>query len=132
METKKLAVIGYGGRGSIYGEYAINYPEKFKLVAAADINESKLYRVKSLGIPTYSDYRELLDAGLEIDLVAICSQDAQHKEHAMYALNKGYNLLLEKPIAQNKQDCIDIYECAKKNNRKVYVCHVLRYSKFYR
>ena len=131
METKKLAVIGYGGRGSIYGEYAINYPEKFKLVAAADINESKLYRVKSLGIPTYSDYRELLDAGLEIDLVAICSQDAQHKEHAMYALNKGYNLLLEKPIAQNKQDCIDIYECAKKNNRKVYVCHVLRYSKFY-
>ena len=33
MEAKRLAVIGYGGRGGIYGEYAIKYPEQFKLVA---------------------------------------------------------------------------------------------------
>ncbi len=131
METKKLAVLGYGGRGSIYGEFAIRYPEKFKLVAACDIDETRLYRPKSQGAKTFTDYKEFLDAGLEIDLVAICSQDAQHKEHAIYALERGYDLLLEKPIAQNKQDCIDICDCAKKNNRKVYVCHVLRYSKFY-
>ena len=86
METKKLAVIGYGGRGGIYGEYALKYPEKFKLVAAADTNESKIEFLKDHGVKTYTDYREMLDAGLEIDLVAIATQDAQHKEHSIYAL----------------------------------------------
>ena len=131
METKKLAVIGYGGRGGIYGEYALKYPEKFKLVAAADVNTSKIDFLKEYGVQTYSDYKELLDAGLDIDLVAIATQDAQHKEHSIYALERGYNLLLEKPIAPNEADCMEIYQVAKKNNCKVFVCHVLRYSPFY-
>ena len=36
MKTKKLAVIGYGGRGSIYGGFALANPDKFELVAVAD------------------------------------------------------------------------------------------------
>ena len=42
METKRIAVVGYGGRGGIYGEFALQFPEKFQLVAAADINEMPL------------------------------------------------------------------------------------------
>jgi len=131
METKKLAVIGYGGRGGIYGEYALTFPEKFKLVAACDNNELRLEKLKDKNVQLFSDYRDLLDAGFDLDLVAIATQDAQHKEHSIYALEKGYDLLLEKPIAPNIEDCIEIYNVAKKNNRKVYVCHVLRYSPFY-
>lgn len=131
METKKLAVIGYGGRGGIYGEFALQYPEKFQLVAAVDTNEERLALLKDKNVKTYTDYKELLDAGYDLDLVAICTQDAQHKEHAIYALEHGYDLLLEKPIAPNKQDCIEICECAKKHGRQVFVCHVLRYSPFY-
>lgn len=131
MGTKKLAVIGYGGRGGIYGEFALTYPEKFQLVAAADTNPLRLNPLKEKGVDTYSDYKELLNAGYDLDLVAIATQDADHKEHAIYALERGYDLLLEKPIAPNEQDCYEIYECAKKFGRKVYVCHVLRYSPFY-
>ena len=131
MKTKKLAVIGYGGRGGIYGEYALQYPDKFQLVAAADVAEHRLAPIRERGVKTYTDYRELLDAGFDLDLVAIATQDAQHKEHAIYALERGYDLLLEKPIAPNEEDCRAIYECAKKHGRKVFVCHVLRYSRFY-
>ena len=131
MDVKKLAVLGYGGRGAIYGEYALTYPDQFKLVAVCETNERRLYVPKKHGVKTFTDYKEFLDAGLDIDLVAICTQDAQHKEHAIYALERGYDLLLEKPVAQTKEECLEIYNCAKKNNRKVYVCHVLRYSKFY-
>ncbi len=131
MKTKKLAVIGYGGRGGIYGEYALQYPDKFQLIAAADVAEHRLAPIRERGVKTYTDYRELLDAGFDLDLVAIATQDAQHKEHAIYALERGYDLLLEKPIAPNEEDCRAIYECAKKHNRKVFVCHVLRYSRFY-
>ena len=131
METKRIAVVGYGGRGGIYGEFALQFPEKFQLVAVADINEMRLKRLEGENVDVYTDYKKLLDAGYELDLVAIATQDAQHKEHAIYALERGYDLLLEKPIAPNKEDCYEIYECAKKHGRKVYVCHVLRYSPFY-
>ncbi|MBQ3571588.1 MAG: Gfo/Idh/MocA family oxidoreductase [Clostridia bacterium] len=132
MKTKKMAVIGYGGRGAIYGEYALKNPEKFELVAVAEIDKSRLSPLEGTNVKIYSDYREMLDAGLELDMVAISTQDAQHKEHSIYALERGYNLLLEKPIAPNEEDCYAIYESAKKNNCKVFVCHVLRYSPFYR
>ena len=46
-------------------------------------------------------------------------------------MKAGYDLLLEKPIANNKQDCLEIYEASKKYDRKVIVCHVLRYTPFY-
>ena len=132
MEKKRLAIIGHGGRGRIYGRFALNFPEKFELVAAADINEARLAPLEKEGVKTYLDYKEMLDAGLKLDLVTITTQDSQHKEHAIYAMKKGYDILLEKPIAVTKEDCLEIYQCAKECNRKVYVCHVLRYSPFYR
>ena len=47
MKTKKLAVIGYGGRGSIYGAFALAHPDKFELVAVAD-NKHLLFAVVGL------------------------------------------------------------------------------------
>ena len=132
MDTKNLAVIGFGGRGHIYGEFSRKYPEKFQLKAVAETDEYRRRDAKeNFGAEVYEDYKELLDQGYRLDLVAIATQDAQHKEHALYALNRGYDLLLEKPVAMTEKDCLEIYECAKKNNRRVYVCHVLRYTPFY-
>ena len=132
MDTKNLAVIGFGGRGHIYGEFSRKYPEKFQLKAVAETDEYRRRDAKeNFGAEVYEDYKELLDQGYRLDLVAIATQDAQYKEHALYALNRGYDLLLEKPVAITEKDCLEIYECAKKNNRRVYVCHVLRYTPFY-
>ena len=132
MDTNNLAVIGFGGRGHIYGEFSRKYPEKFQLKAVAETDEYRRRDAKeNFGAEVYEDYKELLDQGYRLDLVAIATQDAQHKEHALYALNRGYDLLLEKPVAITEKDCLEIYECAKKNNRRVYVCHVLRYTPFY-
>ena len=131
MEQKKLAIIGHGGRGRIYGKFALTYPEKFNLVAVADIDETRLQSLKEQGVKTYTDYREMLTQGYDLDLVVVSTQDAQHKEHALFAMAQGYDLLLEKPVAVTKEDCLEIYEFAKAHQRRVYVCHVLRYSPFY-
>lgn len=131
METKRIAIIGFGGRGRIYGQFALEYPEKFSLVAAADIDEERLQPLKGKGVKTFFDYKELLNAGLQLDLVVISTQDALHKEQALYAMERGYDLLLEKPVATTKEECLEIYEYAKAHSRRVYVCHVLRYSPFY-
>ena len=130
---KNIAIIGFGGRGHIYGNYAKQNPEQFRLVAVADTAEHRRKDgEENFGAVAYADYKELLGKGYDLDLVVISTQDSQHKEHALYALERGYDLLLEKPIAIKEEDCLEIYECAKKHGRRVFVCHVLRYTPFYR
>ncbi len=132
MTCKNIAIIGYGARGQIYADYASHFPEQMKVVAVCDLNETKRKWAKERhGADVYADYKQLIDHKYDLDLVVISTQDKEHKEHAIYALEGGYNLLLEKPIAVSKKDCMGIYKVAKKYNRQVYVCHVLRYSPFY-
>ena len=48
------------------------------------------------------------------------------------ALRKGYHLLLEKPVSPDLDECRQIVKVAKECDRKVVVCHVLRYTPIYR
>ena len=133
METKKLVVFGFGMRGSIYARFAKAYPEKFELVAIIENNEKRIELAKEehVGVPVYLNYKEFLKDNIKADILAVATQDEQHKEHAIAMMAAGYDLLLEKPIANNKADCLAIYEASKRYGRKVIVCHVLRYTPFY-
>ncbi len=133
METKKIVVFGYGARGQIYALFAKKYSEKFKLVAVIENNEERIELAKKTheGVPVFSDYKDFLKEKICADVVAVATQDDQHKEHAVAMMEAGYDLLLEKPIANRKEDCLDIYNASIKHGRKVVVCHVLRYSPFY-
>lgn len=57
--------------------------------------------------------------------------DEQHLETSVPLLNLGYDMLLEKPFAVNEKEMRELVECARKNNSKVMICHVLRYTPFY-
>ena len=131
--TKKLIVFGYGQRGSIYASYAAAYPGQFELVAIIENDNERIQKAKTLypSVPVYSDYHEAINANLSADLVAIATQDNQHKEHAVAFLRAGYDLLLEKPIANTEEECLEIYRASKEYKRNVIVCHVLRYTPFY-
>jgi len=133
METKKLVVFGLGARGIIYANFAKKYPEKFALTAIIENNPKRLENAKTVypGVRLFSNYHDFLAAKIEADIVAVATQDDDHKEHAIAMMEAGYDLLLEKPIANNKEDCLAIYEASKQYNRKVVVCHVLRYTPFY-
>jgi predicted dehydrogenase len=133
METKKLVVFGLGARGGIYARFAKKYPEKFALTAIIENNPERLENAKMEypGTRLFSDYHDFLEAKIEADIVAVATQDDDHKEHAIAMMKAGYDLLLEKPIANNKEDCLAIYEASKQYDRKVVVCHVLRYTPFY-
>ena len=62
----------------------------------------------------------------------ICTQDKMHYEPAMMAIEKGYDILLEKPISPDPKECFDIADATIAKGVKVLVCHVLRYTPFYR
>lgn len=133
---KKVVILGYGGRGRNYAMVAIhNYKKEFEIVAVIDISEDKRNLAKrDLGLAdnrVYTNLDEFLKEDKMADYMFICTQDKEHHEHAIKALNKGYNLLLEKPIACNMEDCLDIARLAEEKKLNVDVCHVLRYSEYY-
>ncbi len=133
MRRQKLVVIGYGQRGRIYAKYSLANPEQFEVVAIVDNSEDRRVLAKrEFDCPVFDDYEDFLQAKIPADIVAIAIQDKDHLECSIKVMEAGYDLLLEKPIATSLEDCEKIYECSVKNNRKVVVCHVLRFTPFYK
>lgn len=130
----KIAILGYGGRGRLYGLYIKHHPKEFEVIAVIDNNSDKLkLAAKDLnGKPLlFDNLDDFLLKGKIADYLFICTQDRDHYEHSIKAMDTGYNLLLEKPIATSMEDCIKIERKAKEKNIKIGVCHVLRYSIYY-
>lgn len=136
MKELKLILIGGGDRGSSYLSYLDTNPGKFKLVAIAEpIDAKRNYLGDKYGVPEnmrFTSYENLLAMDKIADIAMICTQDKMHYEPSMMAIDKKYDLLLEKPIAPTAEECYKISENAKKNGVKVLVGHVLRYTDFYK
>lgn len=79
----------------------------------------------------FESAQKLAEKGKLADTVINGTMDEQHIETAIPLLNAGYDMLLEKPFAVNEKEMRELVECAKKNNSKVMICHVLRYTPFY-
>ncbi len=132
MATKKLVVFGLGARGLIYANFAKTYPDKFELIAIIENNPERVAKAKNeFNAKVFTDYKDFLAEKIPADIVAVATQDEDHKEHAISMMKAGYDLLLEKPIANNLEDCLAIYNASIEYNRKVIICHVLRYTPFY-
>lgn len=136
MKKVTFAVCGMGNRGTVYAGQQLNFPDQMQVTAMADAQPERLeYANKYLHIPqehVFQSADELFAQPKLADIMVISTQDAQHKEHALKALELGYDLLLEKPISNKLEDIVTIANTAKRLDRKVIVCHVLRYTPFYR
>jgi len=135
MKKIKLAILGFGQRGYMYANIIKRHPEEMALAAVCEINPVKkpfimsMYGVKEEDY--YDDYREMFKKGKIADILIIATMDQDHYEQAMAALDLGYDILLEKPIATVIDHCTAICDKANALGRKVAVCHVLRYTPFY-
>lgn len=131
-----VAVLGLGARGgSIYSTFMDSRKDLYKVVAICDINSYKvnLFKEKFL-IPDnmcFTSDEEFLSKGKLADCLLICTQDDDHYRHAKKAIELGYNILLEKPITPNADECIELSNLARDKGVKILVCHVLRYTCFY-
>lgn len=131
-----VAIVGLGNRGMYaYGTRILERPDEIKVVAAADVDRERLeLMANDHGIAPencFNSADELIAQPKLADLLFICTQDKDHYKQAINALKKGYHLILEKPISPSLKECKEIAETAKKYDRQVLVCHVLRYTPFY-
>jgi len=129
---KTFSVIGFGSRGALYANIACKYA---KLSAVCDIKKAKLaYAKDSFALDDdalFSSEDYFFNKGKLSDYLFICNPDKDHYRTTIRALEAGYDVLLEKPIACSLVDCLDIEKTARRLDRKVVVCHVLRYTAFY-
>ncbi len=130
----KLALIGAGSRGMIYSRYAHDVLGD-EIVAVADRHaEKREYASKLFGTPEkmlFEDPMEMIRTVPEADALIVASMDRDHFAHAMGGLERGWDLLLEKPISPDPLECLKICRKAEETGLSVTVCHVLRYSPFF-
>lgn len=137
MNNKQVSIvaIGAGNRTNKYLEYVKQHPDKAKLVGVVELNEIRRNKIaeKFCLEPSacFTDYHDFFRSSLKVDAVMICTPENMHYEPCMMAIEAGYHVLLEKPIAQTPEECIAIGEAARRKNVIVTVCHVLRYHPYF-
>lgn len=131
-----FAVCGFGIRGmEAYSSYQKTHPDEMSIAAVADPDPARrAIAQQEYGVPAarcYETAEALLQQPRLADVLIVATQDRQHVEQAIPAMEKGYHLVLEKPISPSLRECIALREKAHETNRAVIVCHVLRYTQFY-
>jgi predicted dehydrogenase len=134
--TVTAVLLGAGRRGfHVYGNYAIKYKKKLKFVAVAEPIQKRRNKFAKLhDIPSercFERWEDLLSKEKLADVAFICTQDQMHTEPTLLALDKGYHIMLEKPMANRLKDCIKIVQKVEETGRILGVSHVLRYADFF-
>ena len=131
----RVIVIGAGNRARKYLEYAHRFPERLRPVAVAELNgQRRRSLAREFSLPAaacFARYEELFAAGIDADMVLVTTPDAVHYDPAVRAIRAGYHVLLEKPIAQRWDECLEIARLAREHGVLVGVCHVLRYHPYF-
>lgn len=82
---------------------------------------------KDATIHRFTDYKELIEKE-QPDLVSIATESGSHAEIALYCIDLGVNVIIEKPMAMSMEDANKIIELSEKKNVKVSACHQNRFN----
>lgn len=126
---------GAGARGNVYGNYAAAFPDQIKIVGVAEPipirNERYTRKHQIPETSRFNTWEDVFSKPKFADAIIITMPDNLHYEPCMKAMAMGYDVLLEKPMAQTEQECRDILAMTRKTGKIVAVCHVLRYSPYF-
>ena len=124
----KIGIIGQGRSGrNIHGKLLVKFPELFKITAIADGLEDRRIRAEQeYGCKAYATYQEMV-ANEELDLVVNASPSDLHFPISLDLLNKGFNVLCEKPLAKSPEEVDQLIEASKKSGKVLAVFQQSRY-----
>ena len=133
----ELVLIGAGNRGTrAYASYALEHPDQLRFVGVAEPDPIRRQRFADEhdldDTQCFTSWQELVARGQLGDAAIVTTQDQMHVEPAVAALEAGYHVLLEKPMAHTLAGCVELIQAAERTGRILQICHVLRYSPFWR
>ena len=139
MRPKKPAevvLVGAGRRAYYnFGEYALKHPDDLRFVAVAEPDEGRRERfARAHGIPKefrFRSWQDLADREPLVPALINSSNDTTHYASTMAAIERGYKVLLEKPVATTAAECASLARTADRTGADVWVCHELRNTDFF-
>ena len=114
--------VGIIGCGKIFPRHlqAVNVNSNYKLVAICDDSGERLDKAQSISnVKSFLDYKKMLSV-VDIDIVVIATPNYQHYEQAIYCLQNGADVLIEKPATLDPKLVSNIIAVAKESNQKAY------------
>ena len=116
---KNVAIVGVGNIARVHIDALLALGDSCKIIALVDIYPEKAQEKKdSFGLADakiFSSHMEMLGAGLEIDLVHVCTPPYVHASIAIDCMNAGLNVLVEKPMATCLKECDEMIAAEKRN-----------------
>ena len=129
----KYALIGCGRISTNHIKAVIN--NKLELVAVCDVLPEKMEEIlakhgleKDASIKRYADYKQMIAENSDIQLISIATESGLHAEIALYCIDSGINLIIEKPMAMSMADADEIVRRAEEKHVKVSACHQNRFN----
>ena len=137
MDKQITAVlVGAGNRADVYASVSFKYPEKLRIVGIVDPDPVRQELMRDKYNVTaencFGSVEEFVKRDKFADAVINGTMDHLHVKTSVPVLEKGYDLLLEKPFAVNETEMNELADAARKNGSRVVIGHVLRYTDFYR
>lgn len=130
METRqkiRFAVVGCGHIGKRHAEM-ITRDADAELVALCDVQPKELLGIEQYDVPFFSDYIEMLQNVSTIDVVNICTPNGLHATMAIQAIEAGFHVVIEKPMALTVADAEKVIYASLKYRKQVFCVMQNRYS----
>lgn len=128
----KYALVGCGRIAANHIKAALK--NHLEIIAVCDLEEEnmeallKQYHLdQNTGIKRYTDYRKMIDEN-DLTLVGIATESGCHAEIALYCIDRGIHLIIEKPVAMNMADADELVRRSKEKGVKVSACHQNRFN----
>lgn len=128
----RYALIGCGRIATNHVKAVIN--NKLEFAAVCDVVPEQMESLlakhgleKDLSIKRYTDYRKMIEE-VRPELVGIATESGLHAEIALYCIDQGVNVIIEKPIAMSMQDADEIIRRSGEKGVKVSACHQNRFN----
>lgn len=131
----KIVAIGLGNRTRKYLRYVKEHEDVVRLVAIVEPDKERLSAVRELfQLPAavcFTDVSEFFTSDIQVDACIIGTPDKLHFDIAMRAMERGWAILLEKPISQTFDECKEVARAAEEKGLLVSICYVLRYHPYF-
>ena len=127
----KYALIGCGRIAVNHIKAVVN--NNLDMVAVCDVvpeNIDSLFEKTGYkqNIKRYTDYKEMISDNPSLELIAIATESGVHAEIALYCIDHGINVIIEKPMAMSMKDAEEIIARSEEKGVKVSVCHQNRFN----
>ncbi|MCK5802963.1 MAG: Gfo/Idh/MocA family oxidoreductase [Lentisphaeria bacterium] len=127
MDKIRVGVVGCGGMARGHANRFSKIFDEIEVTSTCDIIRERAQNVADVlpgDVFVTEDWKEMYD---KVDAVLLVLPHQLHYQATLDFLNQGKHVLVEKPMANSEQECLEMIECAKKNDRVLMVAYCMRF-----